>query len=185
MSTDDTQLSTRYGIVAQSFHWLVVVLIVGLLVTNALRESAPKGEEAYMMYLGLHMSVGILLFFITIARIAWARVTPPPAPISSAPQWSLAAARIAHVLLNLATLFIPIFGYLRIATKGFDAQFFGVSIPSITGDIRWLHEVMEVLHGDVMVIGLMTLLILHVAAAIWHQYILRDGALERMLPWGR
>jgi cytochrome b561 len=179
----DTQSPARYGFVAQSFHWLVVAMLIALLVTNSLREGAPKGTELRTDWLHLHMSIGILLFFVVLARIVWARLVPPPEAVQ-APGWSMAAARVTHVLLNLSTLLIPVFGYLRVASKDRAADFFGMAVPSVTGGMHWLHELMEVLHGAPMELYLYILVGLHVAAALWHQYVLGDGVLSRMLPWG-
>jgi len=171
----------RYGLVAQGFHWLVALLLLGLFVTNSLREAAPEASELF--WLRLHMSLGILVFLVTIARIGWRKIVPPPAMLD-APKWSQFAANAAHVLLNLATLLVPIFGYLRVASKGYAADFFGAQIPSITGEMHALHELMEnVFHGEPMELFLYALIALHVVAALWHQYVLKDNGLRRMLPW--
>jgi superoxide oxidase len=176
----DTQIE-RYGLVAQGFHWLVVLLLVGVFVTNSVRETMPEDGEAY--WRNLHMSLGILIFLVTIARLGWRRIVPPPALID-APKWSQLAANIVHVLLNLATLLVPIFGYLRVASKGYAADFFGTQVPSILGEMPALHEIMEeFFHGEPMEIMLYILIALHVAAALWHQYFIKDNALRRMLPW--
>jgi cytochrome b561 len=182
MNTESTPTIQKYGIVAQGFHWLVALLILGLLTTNALRSASEEGSDAFTFWLGLHMSFGILVFFLTLARILWAKMAPPP-ELLDAPQWSVLAAKAAHMLLNLSTLVIPIFGYLRIASKGIPASFFGMPIPSVVGEQEWLHNVMHELHGDAMAIYLLTLVGLHIAAALWHQYVRKDHALERMLPW--
>ncbi|EXJ16252.1 cytochrome b [Imhoffiella purpurea] len=171
----------RYGLIAQGFHWLVALLLLGLFVTNSLREMAP--EESQLGWLQLHMSLGILVFLVTIARIGWRKIVPPPALVD-APKWSQFAANAVHVLLNLATLLVPVFGYLRVASKGFAADFFGMQIPSITGEMHGLHEIMEdFFHGEPMEIALYVLIGVHVVAALWHQYVLKDNALRRMLPW--
>lgn len=171
----------RYGLVAQSFHWLVTLLLLGLFLTNGIREWVA--EDSQLFWLRLHMSFGILVFLLTLARLGWRKLVPPPALID-APQWSQLAANGAHVLLNLATLFVPIFGYLRVATKDFPADFFGVQIPSITGEMQGLNEIIKVsVHGEPMAIFLVVLIGLHVLAALWHQYVLKDNGLRRMLPW--
>lgn len=171
----------RYGLVAQGFHWLVVFLLVGVFVTNSVREAVGEDAEAY--WRNIHMSLGILIFLATLARIGWRRLVPPP-PMPDAPQWSLMAANLAHVLLNLSTLLVPVFGYLRVASKGYAADFFGVQIPSIIGEWPFLHEIMEeFFHGEPMELFLYALIALHVAAALWHQYIRKDNGLRRMLPW--
>ena len=171
----------RYGFVAQSFHWLVFFLLAGIIATNSVRELVPEDAEAY--WRNLHMSLGVLVFLATIARIAWRKVSPPPG-LLDAPKWSQLAANGAHVLLNLMTLLVPIFGYLRVASKGYAADFFGMKIPSITGEMQGLHEIMEdFFHGEPMEITLYVLVGLHVAAALWHQYVRKDNGLRRMLPW--
>ncbi|MBK1722835.1 cytochrome b [Thiocystis violacea] len=171
----------RYGLVAQGFHWLIALLLLGLFVTNTIREMVP--EESESVWLGLHMSLGILVFLLTIARLGWRKLVPPPVLID-APKWSQVAANAAHVLLNLSTLLVPIFGYLRVASKDYAANFFGLQIPSVTGQMQGLHELMEdVFHGEPMEIFLYVLIGLHVVAALWHQYVLKDNGLRRMLPW--
>ena len=182
MNTASSSGIRKYGIIAQGFHWIVALLLVGLLVTNALRSGSEQGSEAYMAWLGLHMSFGMLVFALTFARILWAKIAPPP-ELVDAPKWSVLAAKAAHMLLNLSTLAIPVFGYLRIASKDIPASFFGMPIPSLVGDQPWLHQVMEILHGSPMAIYLLSLVGLHIAAALWHQYVRKDHALERMLPW--
>lgn len=176
----ETQIQ-RYNLVAQALHWFVVALLVGVFVTNSIREAVPEDSEAY--WRNIHMSIGILIFLTTFIRIAWRRVAPPP-PLVNAPKWSQLAANIAHVVLNLATLLVPIFGYLRVASKGYAADFFGTRIPSIIGEMPGLHKLMEdVFHGEPMEIMLYSLIAIHVLAALWHQYVLKDNALRRMLPW--
>jgi cytochrome b561 len=172
----------KYGRVAQAFHWAVALLLLGLLVTNALRSGAAEGSDMRAFWFGLHMSFGILVFILTFARILWAKIAPPP-ELLDAPQWSVLAAKAAHLLLNLSTLVIPIFGYLRVASKGVPATFFGIPVPSLVGEQPWLHDVMHVLHGAPMAIYLLALVGLHILAALWHQYVRKDHALERMLPW--
>ena len=171
----------RYGLVAQALHWLVALLLLGLFVTHSLGEAAGEGGERF--WVRLHMSLGILVFFVALARLGWRKLVPPPA-LLDAPKWSQIAANGAHVLLNLATLLIPVFGYLRVASKGVAASFFGLGLPSITGEMQGLHEIMEdFFHGEPMEILLLTLIGLHVLAALWHQYVLKDNGLRRMLPW--
>ena len=70
----------RYDLITQLFHWSVVVLMVGLLVTDSLREGAPKPSDIRTEWLNLHMSLGILLFFVVIARLGWSRRVGKPDP---------------------------------------------------------------------------------------------------------
>jgi cytochrome b561 len=180
----DTQPIRRYGIVAQLFHWVVAALLFAMLGTNLLREMAEKESAARTEWMNLHMSLGILLFGIVILRLIWTKRTPQPEPLPG--RWiTRVLAKATHVLLNLATLLVPIGGYLRIASKDLPADFFGTPIPSIVGDLPWLHKIASVGHGPYMEVFFYALIGLHILAAIWHQYILKDGAIDRIVPWGK
>lgn len=174
----------RYNLLSQLFHWIVAFLLFALLGTNLLREMAEKGSEARSGWLDLHMSLGILLFGIVILRLLWTKLARAPDPIP-APRITQLLAKVAHVVLNLATLLVPIGGYLRIASKGLPADFFGTEIPSIVGKMPWLHDLTKIGHGPYMEYFFYALIGLHVLAALWHQYVRHDGSLDRMLPWGK
>ncbi|HYN79601.1 MAG TPA: cytochrome b [Lamprocystis sp. (in: g-proteobacteria)] len=175
----------RYNLPSQLFHWTVALLILGLIVTDSLRGDAPKDSDLRTYWLHLHESLGVLVFLVVIARILWSRISTQPAPIDG-PQWSLIAGKLTHGLLNLATLLIPISGYLRVVSKdGRIAEFFGIQLPSLVPASPQLNDAMHIFHGEPMEFFLYALVGLHVAAALWHQYARRDGTLERMLPWGR
>lgn len=180
----DLQSHERYGVVSQLFHWVVAALLFAMLGTNLLREMAEKESLARTEWLNLHTSLGILLFVIVILRLVWTKQTRQPAPLPG--LWvTRMLAKAVHVLLNLATLLVPIGGYLRIASKNLPADFFGTPIPSILGDVPWLHEIAEVGHGPYMEYFFYALIGLHILAALWHQYLLKDGAIDRILPWGK
>ena len=181
---NDTQSIERYGIVSQLFHWVVAALLFAMLGTNLLREMAEKGSVARTEWLNLHMSLGIVLFAIVILRMIWTKMTFRPAELPG--LWiTRMLAKAAHVLLNLATLLVPIGGYLRIASKDVPADFFGTPIPSIVGDMPWLHDIAKIGHGTYMEYFFYVLISLHILAALWHQYVRKDGAIDRIVPWGK
>jgi superoxide oxidase len=175
----------RYDLISQLFHWLVVALLIGLIGTFYLHDLTSESSDLHLSSIKLHISLGLLTFVVVVARIGWSRMVGAPEPLS---KWRVInfAGKGFHVLLNLATLLIPISGFLRVASKDRAAEFFGLfQIPSPIGDAPVLNDLMHILHGEPMEILLYVLVGLHVAAALWHQYVLRDHALERMLPWAR
>jgi cytochrome b561 len=179
----ESSSAARYNLFSQFFHWFVAILLFALLGTNLLREMAEKGSAARTDWLNLHMSLGILLFGIVILRLLWTRISWQPAPLG--PAITRLLAKVAHVLLNLATLLVPIGGYLRIASKDVPADFFGTPVPSLIGEQPWLHDIAKIGHGPYMEVFFLVLITLHVLAALWHQYLLHDGAIDRMVPWGK
>ncbi|WP_295391488.1 cytochrome b [uncultured Thiodictyon sp.] len=174
----------RYNLLAQLFHWTVVVLMIGLFVTDTLREGAPKDTPERLAFLNLHMSFGILLFVVVIGRILWARISDQPAPVPGA-RWTQVSAKLTHLLLNIATLVVPVFGYLRAAAKPRPIEFFGTQVPNFIGESPEIaHYMHNFFHGEPMAMFFYVVIGLHVVAALWHQWYKRDGALSRMLPWG-
>jgi cytochrome b561 len=174
----------RYNLLSQLFHWLVAALLIGLFVTDSLREAAPKDTPIRLEWLHLHMSLGILLFMVVILRILWSLISAQPAPVPGA-RWTQVSAKLVHVMLNIATLLVPVFGYLRAASKARPIEFFGTQVPNLIGESPKIANLMhDIFHGEPMAMFLYALIALHVAAALWHQWAKRDGTLSRMLPWG-
>lgn len=174
----------RYDLITQIFHWIVAALLIAMLVTNWLRGAAPEDTPQELYWLKLHISLGITLFIVVVLRIGWSRLVGRPGP---APGMLVTRilAKIVHVLLNLGTLLVPIFGYLRVVSKGRTVEFFGTSLPSIIGETPKLNEWMHILHGQPMEYYFYVLITLHVLAALWHQYLMKDRTMDRMLPWAR
>jgi len=78
-----------------------------------------------------------------------------------------------------------VFGWLHSSAAGFSVVWFGVlPLPDLVGKDKALAEVFKELHeGSVNL--LVTLVVLHAVAALYHHHIRRDGVLIRMLPWLR
>jgi cytochrome b561 len=78
---NQTTAPLRYNTLSQLFHWSVVLMLVGLVVTDSLRDGAPKESALRTEWLHLHESIGILLFLVVIARILWSRLSPQPSAV--------------------------------------------------------------------------------------------------------
>jgi cytochrome b561 len=92
---------------------------------------------------------------------------------------------IVHGLLYLLLFFVPLLGWLYSSAAGFPVVWFGVlPLPDLVGKDKLLAKIFEELHeGSVNL--LVTLVVLHAAAAVYHHHVRRDGVLARMVPWLR
>lgn len=99
------------------------------------------------------------------------------------PAWRRGSGRAAsavHGLLYLLILAVPLSGWLMSSAKGVQTVWLGVlPLPDLVGKDKALGEVLEGLH-EVLNYGLLTLVLLHVAAVAKHQFVNRDGLLARM-----
>lgn len=92
------------------------------------------------------------------------------------------AARANHILLYLLILILPLSGWLMSSAKGVPTVYFGVLlIPDAVAKDKQLGENLEEVH-ELLAYALAILVVIHIAAALKHQFIDRDGLIGRMLP---
>ncbi|WP_454622054.1 cytochrome b [Bradyrhizobium cenepequi] len=169
----------RYNATARLFHWTIALLMAGMYVTDWARGAAERGSPGRVWWLSAHESLGLLVLVLTIARLSW-RLTHPAPPIHGTPLVRR-VAEAGHALLYLATLGLPLAGIGRAMSGGGDVVFFGLVIPSLTGRNDTLAALTSFLHGGLVMNLLLALIAGHVLAAMWHQFLLKDGTLRRML----
>jgi cytochrome b561 len=171
----------RYTATAIALHWLAALLILAAfplgIYVHELAFSPLK-----LKLISYHKWLGVTIFLLSVARLAWrATHTPPPLP-DTIPRWQQGAAHGLHHLLYLLLLAIPLSGWLMSSAKGFPVVYFGlVQLPDLIGKDAGLAERLHDLHA-VLNFALLMLVGLHVAAALKHHFIDRDATLRRMLP---
>lgn len=171
----------RFGAVAQVFHWGIFLLFVSLYVVAEMMEDAPKGPEKRALY-DLHKSIGISVLFVVFLRLSWRLANPVPEPSGLVSKWMEKAASVSHFLLYAVMFLMPLSGYLMSVSGGHDVGWFGLfELPSLLGKNEGLHELTEGFHG-VMAAVILVLVAIHLLAALWHHFIVKDNVLRRMLP---
>ena len=169
----------RYTPVAIFLHWIMAALVVWVGVLGLLHDSWPKGTQGF--WINVHAVSGLLLFALLLARIGWrAGHAPPPLP-AEAGELSRRLSGPVHLALYLLMLVIPMIGVVTFIWHGrvFDFGLFRVDF-GIKSNRAIFHPTEDV-HGY-LAYALFALVGLHVAAALWHQYLRHDGVLERMRP---
>lgn len=178
MSTTSTAATDRYTAVSMAFHWTAAFLVIGLYGLGLSLESF--GEDFEHLAVPLHKSFGLLLFFLTMLRLAWRLATPQPAALDG-PTWQRTLASGAHRALYGLLVAVPVSGIVISWSAGRPVAFFGLfELPALIAkngaarDLKELHEVLSNL--------MIALVGLHAAAAVWHHHVLKDATLTRMLP---
>lgn len=154
----------RYDPVAIWLHWLVALLVLAQFATGWIWGFFERGSEPRFYLFRTHITLGSAILALAIARIFW-RLThrAPPLPEGMS-RLQCIAAHAGHGLLYLAIVAQPVFGLLAITA-------FGKTLG------RWPRDAHNITARLIV-----ALVVLHVAAVIWHQLIRRDGLLARMLP---
>lgn len=175
------------------FHWVIAALLISNIALGLYFADLPpdawKGELAQW-----HKSIGLTVLVLSILRLAW-RLTHavPPLP-SGLPGALRLAARSSHYLFYFLIVAIPLTGWIMVSASasGRPTVYFHLfNWPHISflADLSrqqkiGLHEPLESLHV-VLAWTAIVLIPLHVAAALYHQYVRRDELLLRMLPYRR
>jgi cytochrome b561 len=143
-------------------------------------EEAPD-RAAKVAAQDLHVSVGVLLFAFLAARLLWSAGQPKPAPLEAKRLFRIAAAAVQLlILLMIAVLLIT--GPLSVWSTGRSIEVFNLfSLPSpFAARAPAIHELAEDVHGAASKL-FWPLIALHVAGALKHLVVDRDGTLQRML----
>jgi cytochrome b561 len=177
--TDNSSVHFKWRIHMQSFrhalprivvHWLAAVLIMFLLATGALVLAELPNTAQKVGNLRIHMILGGLAGLLIVVRLVLARLHP--APVVAAGE---KLGHIGHVLLNAVILLMAASGMvLALQSGALDAVFFDGVLPE---DFK--NFTPRQVHGLLSRVA-MGLIALHVLAALYHQFIVRDRLLSRM-----
>jgi cytochrome b561 len=166
-----------------TLHWITAALILANLLLGVSMVQLPISPRKINWYLW-HKSIGISVFLLTSLRLAWRAWRPHPPPVWM-PPWQQRAARVSHVSLYVLLLLIPLSGWLYSSATGVQVVYLGVvPLPGVLPKDRVLAAVLLGVHVTFNVL-LVTVVAIHVAAALKHHFVDRDGVLARMLPLPR
>jgi len=175
----------HYDSVAIALHWVIGAALIAQIVFGFLLDDlAPRGTPARAQIINLHKSIGLLIGLAVLARLAWRLAhRPPPWPDSMA-HWKRRAALAVHRSLYACMVVSPLAGYVASNFSKHGVRFFGMPLKPWGPDSPATYAFFNGLH-DIAGYLLVTLLALHVGAALKHGLVDRDGVFSRMLPHAR
>jgi cytochrome b561 len=178
-----------YGAVAVTLHWLIALLIFAMLAIGwRMTDEAVPQMVRFELY-QLHKSLGLTILALTVIRIAWRLVHPPPPLAPDFIGWRRRAAQLVHAALYGIMLGLPLTGWAMVSASPW-------GLPTIVFDLfEWPHipvlaslenkEPVEAAFKEAhewLVWGAILLLLLHIAGALKHRFLDREYHLARMLP---
>lgn len=184
MSASNT--ATQYGSVARTLHWITALLILTAIPLGWFANQMPyaTGEElaAKAQLFSLHKTVGVATFFVALIRILWAFSQPRPEPVHPDRVWETRCAETVHWLLYLSLVIVPLSGWVHhAATDGFAPILWplGQDLPLVptSETVATTAAAMHWLFTKILVASVL----LHIAGALKHAFVDRDGTLARMV----
>jgi cytochrome b561 len=173
--------NTGYTGTAKTLHWLILVLLIAQFIFAWTMPHIGRNTPVTTL-ISLHFTFGIVILAVAVVRLLWRATHGEPKPEDGAPPWQTASARVIHWLLYLLLFVVPILGWINASWLNMPIVMFGGALPRLIAPRvpgwGWTGDVHSILAEYVLLV----LVGLHVAAALYHYFIRRDGVLQRMLP---
>ena len=175
----------RYGKVAMVFHWFMALAFLGIFGVGLYMADLPFSPQRLKLY-SWHKWAGILFLAFSCIRLLWRLSHPaPPLPekiVRSMPGWQAVVYQATHVAMYLLFFIVPLVGWAYSSAAGYPVVLFAVlPLPDFVPADKTLAAMIKPWH-ELTAFMLMGLVALHVAAAFKHQWIDKDGLIQRMLP---
>jgi cytochrome b561 len=169
---------------ATALHWLIAAGVLTQFCLGWWMRTLPDKTGVQAAWFNLHKSIGLTVFVLVVALIAW-RLAHPVAPLpDTLPRWQRRAARATHLMMYACLVVMPVTGYMGSSFTRFPIRYWGVALPNFWGwDAPALKALCSLIHLYTVCI-FMALVALHVAAAFRH-LARGDGLFLRMWSWNR
>lgn len=171
----------RYGTLSKVLHWVLALLVIGLLCVGMLMEDLDTGTK-FKVY-ALHKSFGICVLALVFVRILWHVYSRKPGFVDGMKPWEKLAAHAAHIFLYIAMIVMPMTGWLMSSAKGYTVTVFSTfDLPHLIAENKELGKLFAETH-ELLAYALIAAVAIHIGAALKHHVINKDATLKRMLPF--
>ncbi len=175
-------MTEKYSKVAILFHWLIALLVIANFVLASMAEDLPREARGALM--SPHKALGVTILLLSLLRLFWRLGHRPPALPDSIPAWQARLGRFVHILFYFLIIAVPLSGWIMASAhpKAPPVDFFGLFDATLPlsrdeGLAGIGHDAHEILTKP-----LFLLILLHIIAALKHQFADRLPFIQRMWP---
>lgn len=179
----------RYTAIAIALHWLIAAGIIGMIGLGWYMGDLEDRAQQYALT-QLHKSFGIAILLLSVARLIWRLANPPPEE-PSMPAWQALTARVTHIAFYVLIIAMPLTGWIMVSASPTEipTRLFQTipwahipGLPNLSDEAKEAFAVpIEFTHSKLAWVAIL-LLVIHVAAALKHQFLDKDNLLVRMIP---
>ncbi|MDB5480864.1 MAG: Cytochrome [Caulobacteraceae bacterium] len=173
-----TGVRQRFTPLQRLLHWLIAVCILAMLFIGVgmVSTATPK----FLPLIAIHKSLGIAILVLALIRLAVRLRYGAPALPADLPEPMKLAAHLSHYALYALMIGMPLIGWAMLSAAAYPVVVFGgVRLPAILPQSDSLHTWFWDAHFY-LAFAFFALVLLHVAAALFHALVRRDGVFEAM-----
>lgn len=187
----------RYGAVAMLLHWLIAFAIIGMIILGLYMTDLPNNASDKFYLYQLHKSIGLTILGLSVLRLAWRLINPIPHLPAHLGLFERVAAHLTHYAFYGIMIGLPFTGWMMVSVSPLEMptlyfEQLTLEVPHLPamewplikdfGSAQAAEDALKAVHKW-LAYGTIALLVLHIAAAMFHALILNDDVLRRMLPW--
>jgi len=174
----------RYGVVAVALHWLMAVLLIGLVLLGLYMVSLPDAgfDKKKITLILYHKELGILALILAASRLLWRMSNALPRLVEALPDWQKVVARFVHLCFYGLMFALPMTGWLMSSAAGIPVSFVRLfTLPDLMSHNDHLFRTFIEIHKW-LGYALIVCMLAHIGAALRHHFLFKDETLKKMLP---
>lgn len=163
--------------VQRALHWGMAICILAMLFIGVGMVSTIKPQ--YLTLVSIHKPLGIVILVLAVLRLVvrWRDGAPPLPP--GMPEPMKLAATLSHLILYALMVAMPLIGWAMLSAADYPVVIAGMPLPAILPPNAGMHSMLWNAHRF-LAFCFFALILLHLAAALFHALVRRDGVFESM-----
>ncbi len=176
------QTRTRFTLLQRALHWLMAVCILAMLFIGVGMVSTIGAN--YLTLVNIHKPLGILILVLVLVRLVVRLKYGAPELPADMPEPMKLAAKLSHIAFYGLMIVMPLLGWAMLSAADYPVVVAGFHLPPIMAPDASLHSLLWNAHRA-LAFCFFALILLHLAAALFHAWVRRDGVFEAMAPLDR
>jgi cytochrome b561 len=173
-------IRTRISPLQRALHWIMAICILSMLFIGVGMVSTVKPD--YLKLVSIHKPLGVVILVLALIRVVVRLVRGAPPLPADMPVPMKLAAYLSHLAFYALMIALPLLGYGMLSAADYPVVVFGVRLPSLLPHSNELHTLLWNAHRF-LALCFFALIVVHLAAALFHALIRRDGVFQAMAPW--
>jgi cytochrome b561 len=175
-----TEHRRQFTVFQRLLHWLMAVCILAMLFIGVGMVSTIA--PTYLALVSIHKPLGIAILVLVVIRLVVRLRDGAPSLPADLPEPMRLAAHLSHYALYILMIGMPLIGWAMLSAAAYPVVLvWGVHLPALLPQSDSLHTLLWDAHFY-LAFAFFALILLHVAAALFHALVRRDGVFEAMAP---